>query len=142
MLPSPTVSTDDDVQFITITNPSEIHTHTNKRRVRSQAMRSFRQGKRRSPAVRPTLPLRGVNTANAKAAAASPSRQVGPPPLYGLLVPGPASAPSPGRVDPSVEFPIKSIDHSLCVSSASWKTTMNRTHSNRNLCITLRRSRS
>jgi hypothetical protein len=141
MLPSPTVSTDDDMQFITITNPSEIHTHTNKRRVRSQAMRSFRQRKRRSPAVRPALPLRGVNTANAKAAA-SPSRLVSPPPLYGLLVPGPASVPSPGRVDPSVEFPIKYIDHSLCVSSASWKTIMNRTHSNRKLWITLRRSRS
>lgn len=126
------VRTDDNMQFITITNPSEIHTHNNKRRVRSQAMRSFRERKRRSSAVRPALLRGGVNTASTKTVA-SPSRLVGLPPLYGLLVPGPASVLSAGHVDPFVDFPIKYIDHSRCVSSASWKIVMNRTHSNRKL---------
>lgn len=132
MLPSPTGSTDDNMQFITITNPREIHTHTNKRRVRSQAMRSFRQGKRRSSAVQPASLLGGASTASRKAGASS-LRPVGPAPLYGLLVPGPASVPSAGHVDPFVDFPIKDLDHSRCVSSASWNTVMNKTHSNRKL---------
>jgi hypothetical protein len=82
--------------------------------------------------VQPALLSGGAYTASTKAAA-SPPRPVGPSPLYGLLVPGRASVPGAGRADPCADSPIGHIDHSRRVSSASWKTIMIRTHSNRKL---------
>ena len=103
-----------DLQFITITHPSEINTRNNQHYVRSNAMRSFRQKQRQSfagPLGRsPLAPLRPrvahTTGAGARAGAGSVFQRyvAAQDSLYGLLIPRPYSSSENGRDENGAEY--------------------------------------